>query len=163
MLELDQRHAEALRLYQRAFRYDPEAVSIARAIIPLAIRLKRHAEAVRYALLAAELEGPVRVQVLRLLADRLAVAGRVAQANRTLAQADALAQNGGQRGWLDLVRGALAERSGDHDDALRMFSQGVEALQQAADARGVVEGLDCIAPRLIAAHQGECLGLRQIL
>ena len=48
--------ARALRLYQRALRYDPEAVAIARAIVPLASRLGRHGEAVRYALKAVQLE-----------------------------------------------------------------------------------------------------------
>ncbi len=46
----------ALRLYQRALRRDPKSATIARAIVPLAFRLKRPAVAVRYALRAAELE-----------------------------------------------------------------------------------------------------------
>ncbi len=56
MLQRQQKYAEALRLYQRALRCDPQSVAVARAIIPLAFRLKRHAEAVRYALKAAEIE-----------------------------------------------------------------------------------------------------------
>ena len=42
--------------YQRALRCDPQSATIARAIIPVAVRLKRYAEAVRYALKAVELE-----------------------------------------------------------------------------------------------------------
>jgi tetratricopeptide (TPR) repeat protein len=55
-LERDKDEARALRLYQRALRYDPEAVTVARAIVPLAHRLGRHAEAVRYALKAIRYE-----------------------------------------------------------------------------------------------------------
>jgi tetratricopeptide (TPR) repeat protein len=47
--------AEALRLYERAFRCDPQAPAIVRAIVPLAYRLDRHAEAVRYALKTANI------------------------------------------------------------------------------------------------------------
>ncbi|MGO8750569.1 MAG: tetratricopeptide repeat protein [Thermoguttaceae bacterium] len=46
----------ALRLYQRAFRLDERATSIARAIVPLAAKLGRHAVALRYALAMAELD-----------------------------------------------------------------------------------------------------------
>ncbi len=48
--------AEALRLYQRALRFDPVAVPVLEQIIPLALKLKRSGEAVRYALRAAELQ-----------------------------------------------------------------------------------------------------------
>ncbi len=56
MLERQEKHAEALRLYQRALRRDPEAATVARTIIPLAFRLKHHGEAIRYMLKAVELE-----------------------------------------------------------------------------------------------------------
>ncbi|MEE8451860.1 MAG: tetratricopeptide repeat protein [Thermoguttaceae bacterium] len=49
-------HAKALRGYQRAFRCNPQSITIARAILPLAYRLKRYGEAGRYALKAVELE-----------------------------------------------------------------------------------------------------------
>jgi len=48
--------AGALRLYQRALRRDPEAMTVARAIVPLAFDLGRHDQAVRYALKAVELD-----------------------------------------------------------------------------------------------------------
>ncbi len=56
MLEQREKYPEALRLYERAFRFDPKAVTILRAIVPLAYQLERHAEAVRYALKLVELE-----------------------------------------------------------------------------------------------------------
>jgi len=49
-LERQGRHAEALRCYQRALRYDPGTETLARAVVRLAIQLKRYDEAVRVAL-----------------------------------------------------------------------------------------------------------------
>jgi len=51
-----QDYAGALRLYQRALRCDPQSATIARAIVPLAVRLARHAEVVRYALKVVEIQ-----------------------------------------------------------------------------------------------------------
>ena len=47
---------EALRLYQRAFRCDPQSAAIARAIVAIAAYLDRNGEAVRYAVKLVELE-----------------------------------------------------------------------------------------------------------
>ena len=47
-------HDAALRRYQRAWRYDPQAVSLLPQIVFLAHRLGRAEEAARYAILAAE-------------------------------------------------------------------------------------------------------------
>ena len=66
MLQRQQKNAEALRLYQRALRCDPNAATVARAIVPLAFRLQRHAVAVRYALKAAELDRPDPLLLRRL-------------------------------------------------------------------------------------------------
>ena len=49
-----QDYAAALRFYQRSLRRDPEAEPVARAIISLAAKLKRYAQAARYALRAPE-------------------------------------------------------------------------------------------------------------
>jgi tetratricopeptide (TPR) repeat protein len=56
MHERREEYADALRCYQRALRYDPQSAAIARAITPVAVRLKRYSEAVRYALKVVELE-----------------------------------------------------------------------------------------------------------
>jgi tetratricopeptide (TPR) repeat protein len=55
---LEQRNdmADALRKYERAFRYDPQGVVILRELIPLAFNLNRNSEAVRYASKFATLE-----------------------------------------------------------------------------------------------------------
>ena len=56
MHERREEYADALKCYQRALRCDPKSATIARAIIPVAVRLKRYSEAVRYVLKAVELE-----------------------------------------------------------------------------------------------------------
>jgi tetratricopeptide (TPR) repeat protein len=61
---------EALRRFERAFLYDPQATAIARAIVPVAVRLNRHAEAARYALKAADNED-TDPAILRRLAMHL--------------------------------------------------------------------------------------------
>lgn len=47
-------YAGALRRYERAYRYDPQAVSLLPDIVTLAVSLKRGGEAARYAVIAAE-------------------------------------------------------------------------------------------------------------
>jgi len=61
-----QQYAQALRFYQRALRCDPEAVGIAEAVVHLAFRLKRPAEAVRYARGAVKMENPDPLLLRRL-------------------------------------------------------------------------------------------------
>jgi tetratricopeptide (TPR) repeat protein len=65
---------EALRCYQRALRFDPQSSAIAQAIVPVAMRLKRLDEAVRYALKVAESDHPNPL-LLRGLGGYLAEAG----------------------------------------------------------------------------------------
>jgi tetratricopeptide (TPR) repeat protein len=56
MLEKQQDYAGALRLYERAFRYDPDSLTVARAILPAAEKLGRREEAIRYALKVVALD-----------------------------------------------------------------------------------------------------------
>jgi tetratricopeptide (TPR) repeat protein len=58
--------AEALRCYERALRCDPESNSILRAIVPTAVRLKRYAEAVRYAMKVGESDSTDSLMLRRL-------------------------------------------------------------------------------------------------
>ena len=58
--------ARALRLYERALRYDPDAVPVLREIVPLAFTLDRPAEAVRYALMVVEKQPSDPVLLRRL-------------------------------------------------------------------------------------------------
>jgi tetratricopeptide (TPR) repeat protein len=77
--------ADALRCYERALRLDPQAGAILRAIIPVAVRLERHAEAVRYATKIVELEDSDPL-LLRLLGVHLTEQGDLAGAARLYAK-----------------------------------------------------------------------------
>jgi tetratricopeptide (TPR) repeat protein len=57
----------ALKNYQRALRLDPQSAEIVREIVPLAVRLDRDGAAVRYALLADEMNVPLDPLLLRQL------------------------------------------------------------------------------------------------
>ncbi|MFP6620912.1 MAG: tetratricopeptide repeat protein [Pirellulaceae bacterium] len=70
LLFQQQKFAQALSRYQRAWHYDPSGVSILREIIPLSLRLKRNDEAVRYAVIAAE-KDPSDVARMRRIASVL--------------------------------------------------------------------------------------------
>jgi tetratricopeptide (TPR) repeat protein len=72
--EQKQDYPQALRRYQRAFRYDPDSTAALREIVPLAFNLDRQAEAVRYALIMAERD-PTDPVLLRRLAIYLTEAG----------------------------------------------------------------------------------------
>jgi len=54
LLFRQQKFADALKRYERAWRYAPGGTPILTDIVPLALRLKRNDEAVRYAIIAAE-------------------------------------------------------------------------------------------------------------
>ncbi len=56
MHERREEYKDALRCYERALRCDPESSTILQSIIPIAVRLKRYPEAVRYTLKAAAQE-----------------------------------------------------------------------------------------------------------
>jgi len=58
--------SEALRLYERALRHDPHALPVLEQVVTLAFELERTSEAIRYALMAAELQ-PGRPDLLRQL------------------------------------------------------------------------------------------------
>ena len=63
--------AGALQSYERAYRYDPDSVSILGEVVPLAFQLKRNGEAARYAVISAE-KNPTDPAFLRQLATLLA-------------------------------------------------------------------------------------------
>ncbi len=72
--EQNQDYPRALRSYQRALRFDPDALAALREIVPLAFNLDRQAEAVRYALIMAERD-PSDPLLLRRLATYLTEEG----------------------------------------------------------------------------------------
>lgn len=65
-----EKFAEALRRYERAYRYDPDAVVILGEIVSLAFEVGHNEEAARYAVLAAE-KDPRDALLLRRLAMHL--------------------------------------------------------------------------------------------
>jgi tetratricopeptide (TPR) repeat protein len=65
-----EKFSEALRRYERAYRYDPEAVAILGEIVSLAFEVEHNEEAARYAVLAAE-KDPKDALLLRRLAMHL--------------------------------------------------------------------------------------------
>ena len=79
MLEEQEDYAGALRRYERAFRFDPDSLTVARAILPVAEKLGRHEEAIRYALKVVALED-ADPMLLRKLAAYLTDQGQWQQA-----------------------------------------------------------------------------------
>jgi tetratricopeptide (TPR) repeat protein len=71
--------SRALRHLERAFRWDPRATFIVREIVPSAGSLGRHAEAVRYAIIAAEQDAG-EVKLLQPLGEILVQQGDFARA-----------------------------------------------------------------------------------
>jgi tetratricopeptide (TPR) repeat protein len=66
LLEGRQDMAGAMRMYQLALRHDPESLAVYRELIPLAFRLNRGDEAMRYALKLAELDPSDQLTLRRL-------------------------------------------------------------------------------------------------
>lgn len=124
--------AAALRLYQRAARRDPEAAAILRAIVPLAVRLQRPAEAVRYAMLAAE-HGPADPLVLRRLGVYLAEQGRWNEA-AAMAERAVAARRGAPPSAADVLLlmelGRLRHLVGQEAEAAEALATVVAALEE---------------------------------
>jgi len=70
MHEQHQEFAQALRMYQRALRLNPESLPILRQLVPLAFNLDR-AEAFRYAMKALQLDPANQDLLRRVVADRI--------------------------------------------------------------------------------------------
>jgi len=82
-LEGKDRYAEALQNYQRALRLDPQAGAVARAILPMAVVLKREAVATRYMLqMKSEDLQSVGLPLIEYIADRLDKQGEWTSAAR---------------------------------------------------------------------------------
>lgn len=156
MLEEQQRHAEALRLYQRALRYDPDAASIARAIVPLAVRLQRHAVAVRYALKVAEMDG-ADPMLLRRLGIYLTERGEWEQAVAMYEKAIA-ARKKAKRTPADLLlemeMGRLYHLADQYDKAAASFTLVLEALRDPKK-----HGLDDEVQKILLGEPGPTYNL----
>ncbi|MGA2797228.1 MAG: tetratricopeptide repeat protein, partial [Thermoguttaceae bacterium] len=131
-LELREQYAEALRLYQRALRYDPQSAQIALAIIPLAIHLNREGVAVRYALKSVELDEDLDPILLRRLGVRLEEVGDWPQAlklfQRALALHAPVEPNSSEDVLLRMDTGRLLMLTGKYKEAADCFALVVDAL-----------------------------------
>jgi tetratricopeptide (TPR) repeat protein len=126
--------AEALRLYQRALRRDPKAAVVARSIIPLAARLQRHDEAVRYALKVVDLEPP-DPDLLKSLGLHVQETGDLARAVTLYEKAATCRKPGAATGsdvvlWMEI--GRLYHALGKHDRAAEWFLRVWNALEHPA-------------------------------
>jgi tetratricopeptide (TPR) repeat protein len=130
LLEEQERFAEALQLYQRALRYDPTAVTVARAIVPLAVRLDRHGEAVRYALKVVQMVD-TDPMVLRRLGVYLTERGEWDQAVAMYEKAIAIRKKAKKTGadlLLEMELARLCHLADEYDKAAASFTLVLEAL-----------------------------------
>jgi len=131
MKEQREDYPGALRLYQRALRYDPDAAPILREIVQLAFSLGRSAEAVRYAKKAAELEAS-DPQMLQRLATYLTDEGDLEGALGLYEKALPLLADQKEQGDYLLLRmemGKLYLFGGKFDSAADAFAEVMQALE----------------------------------
>ncbi len=135
--EQKQDYALALRSYERAYRFDPAAVSALREIVPLAFNLDRQAEAVRYALVLAE-HDPSDLLLLRRLAINLSEDGDTQRALRLYEKAFDLARRNGEKPnsgavlmWMEMGRLYFLEKQ--YSKAAERFDEVGKALAAPQD------------------------------
>ncbi len=130
-----EQYETALRLYQRALRRDPQSAHVARSIVPLAVRLKRPAVAVRYALRAVELEEADPV-LLRRLGEYLTEQGEWEQAVRLYERA-VEARPGERETAADIIvhmrLGRLCYVTERYEQAAEHFARVLHALEHPKD------------------------------
>jgi tetratricopeptide (TPR) repeat protein len=130
MKEQAQDFAGALRLYQRALRYDPNALPVLEQIVPLAFNLNRPNEAVRYALKAVELD-PSDPLLLRRLGVHLTEQGDFKGALKLYEKAQELdkPEKSAAHIVLRMEMGRLYFLTRRYKDAAGAFSEVVQALK----------------------------------
>ena len=97
-LEQREQFTSALRLYQRAFRLDPQATTILRSIVPLAYSLNRRIEALRYAVKLAE-QDDSDPMLMRRIGQFLAETGEVKRGAKLLERALAIEEAEPSQPW----------------------------------------------------------------
>jgi tetratricopeptide (TPR) repeat protein len=150
MHERQQEYAQALRLYQRAFRSDPESLTVVRAVISLAVRMKRDAQAVRYVLKAVEIEEP-DPQRLQRLGAYLFQAGNLRGAVKLYekALASSSSRQSADEVRLRMLLGRLYHATGEHGKAADNFAHARHALDHPEKF-----GLDQEAQKRLLAEPG---------
>jgi tetratricopeptide (TPR) repeat protein len=147
--EHEERLHQALRLYQRAARFDPTAVAARQQAVLLAARLGRWKDATRYAA-----EGELGVddsRVLWDLANHLTAEQRTEAALRFYRQARSLQTEKQAPGYvvLSFDIGQLAMASGHFEESADAFAEVMEALEHPEQY-----GLDERLKKLIAGKAG---------
>ena len=131
MKEQQQDFPGALKLYQRALREDPTALPILELIVPLAFTLNRQDEAVRYALMAMELDSSNAILLRRLameLTDQDDYAGALKLYQKARA-AEADDEKSAASVVLSMEMGRLYFLTGEHRLAADNFAMVAEALE----------------------------------
>ena len=130
MHERREEYADALRCYQRALRHDPCSTAIAQAIVPVAVRLKRYPEAIRYTLKVVELEDADPL-LLRRLGAFLTEEGDWARAVNLYERALAAGSEGSETASDVLLRmemGRLYHLTEDYKKAADCFASVLHAI-----------------------------------
>lgn len=134
MKEQHEDFSGALKLYQRALRHHPTSLPILDQIVELALRLGREAEAIRYAMLAAELD-PSDANRLRTLAKELGRQGEYERALKFYEQARALHADTRTAGYIILTHeaGNLQFLTQRYAQAADSFAEVTAALEHPDD------------------------------
>jgi tetratricopeptide (TPR) repeat protein len=135
--EQKQDYPLALRNYERALRFDPDALPALREIVPLAFNLDRQAEAVRYALVMAE-QDPTDSLLLRRLALHLTEEGDTDRAlalyEKALSQVEQAKDKPSAGAVLmRMEMGRLYFLKKQYDDAARQFAEVSKAIDKPQD------------------------------
>ena len=140
LLQQRNQHTQALRRFQRAWRYDPQSGAIVREIVTLARRLKRNDEAARYAVIAAELR-PDNPQLLTQLGALLVEQQSLKRALALFEKALALFEKGNhhlQALALRVEMGRLYFLLGQHEQSAHALGKAAESFDDPDDA-GITE------------------------
>ncbi len=130
MLFRRQKFAEAIRRYQRAWRYDPNSRRVLDEILQLALGLKRNGEFMRYAVIKAE-RHPSDAITLRRIGDYLTEQQDFDRALAMFERSLAMQKDEEKDGTVILVRlqmGRLYFISGETKKAAKQFEVVVESL-----------------------------------
>lgn len=132
LLQLQDQPARALRRYQRAWRYDGDAVAILEQVVPLAQSLGRHHEAARYAVFVA-LRSLDDANLLTQLGHYLVEQGDARRAAALFEKALDLRRAGAldsRRVSLQIELGRLSLSFGESDEADRCFQEVRAAIER---------------------------------
>ncbi|HTM52508.1 MAG TPA: tetratricopeptide repeat protein [Pirellulales bacterium] len=142
--EQKQDYVSALRQYERAFRFNPDAVAPLREIVPLAFNLDRQSEGIRYALILADRD-PSDPMLLARLAGYLTEEGDTERARALCEKAIALYEKGNVKPaapqvalWMEM--GRLYFLAKEYDKTALYFGKVYNALENPS-AFGLDQGM----------------------